>query len=1047
MLDQHRHQPPITDNSAQAKPTASLVKWIYLRTGLKLARIGTRLRGNDLHILLEDPACPDPALVLPALKQVLGPDVLKQLLQPEAPQVYRVIVYGRQMGEERPHWTEAFYLNPLVSAETGNVAPPETLPDTNFSSQIAPIHPPVSRLAQLGQPEAIARYLSQVLSGMGVAVKAKVEGEEGALRRLFIFCESAYSPDLLTLTEPLAQHLRELELEGFRDAIVLGQVSGEPRPEWLLRVDLTPTDEILREWARWGDLQAITQWLNHLLKPHQIQVTALLKDTTLHLSCVAIPAAVPDKLTVLTTLSPALDTLAPRGITGATMYGVAEHTTDESLPSPEWIHWLDLPAASQPELAHPTLALAKEGNLEAIAFLLTRLLNPDLNAVLATGGVRVKLRQKGDLLHVMVEAPKCPSQGEVGAAIARFLKPLEIDDLTGVRVYGRRAGQKQPLWSYGVDFAPRSRLVPEAAPEFAVSDAYVGDLLSPPGALVLRSDLPQSDWQSLLTRWLATVIGGVQRSLLRTQLFVPTEDSLDTDIPSSALVPLVQSSASRGWKVAAVWGTVGLLLVVQGDWILGQILKPPSPPATPQPSAELDSATVRRSPSPPLPNISLKQRKDSGEGFNSSGFTQAGSKTADQISSGDGSPTDPKSSSNHLAASSLRPKADPAIIQSTAYPSFNSRQLNEKVALYQNYLTEHGRPPDVLILGSSRALRGVDPSALKTFLAKQGYNGVSVFNFGINGATAQVADLVLRQVLPPDKLPKLIIFADGARAFNSGRADVTFNGIVASEGYQALVAGNPPIAGSGMAQVPPATANLTATAAPAATETEIPRLLASRYKEANRKLDQHLGFLSQIYSQRDRFKALLRNEFVALISGGNLLAALGDRTAGDLSNATSPAASASNSPGGVLTEGGLVDVDGFLPLSVRFNPVTYYQKYSRVPGDYDSDYESFDLNGKQVEAIKAMAQFAQSHQVPFVFVNLPLTNDYLDLTRKRHEEEFQQRMLSISTQLGFTYRDLMASLGNQPDYFSDPSHLNRYGAYEVSRRLAEDVMIPWQQAR
>ena len=31
----------------------------------------------------------------------------------------------------------------------------------------------------------------------------------------------------------------------------------------------------------------------------------------------------------------------------------------------------------------------------------------------------------------------------------------------------------------------------------------------------------------------------------------------------------------------------------------------------------------------------------------------------------------------------------------------------------------------------------------------------------------------------------------------------------------------------------------------------------------------------------------------------------------------------------------------------------------------------------------------------------------------------------------------------QNEYFSDPSHLNRYGAFEVSQRLAKDPLIPW----
>ncbi len=106
----------------------------------------------------------------------------------------------------------------------------------------------------------------------------------------------------------------------------------------------------------------------------------------------------------------------------------------------------------------------------------------------------------------------------------------------------------------------------------------------------------------------------------------------------------------------------------------------------------------------------------------------------------------------------------------------------------------------------------------------------------------------------------------------------------------------------------------------------------------------------------------------------------------------------------------------------------------------------FSLEGSQAQALTNLAQFSQTHQIPLVFVNLPLTEDYLDPTRKRHEEAFQQHMSRFAHELGFTYRDLNQSLTNQPDYFSDPSHLNRYGAYEVSRRLAIDVMIPWNQA-
>jgi len=94
-----------------------------------------------------------------------------------------------------------------------------------------------------------------------------------------VLCESAYSPDPSLLAEPIAGRLRKLKLENFRDAVIGSQVSGEARPDWLLRVDLTTPDKILKEWARWGDVQAIAKLLNQHLAPSQVEVR------TLHLFC------------------------------------------------------------------------------------------------------------------------------------------------------------------------------------------------------------------------------------------------------------------------------------------------------------------------------------------------------------------------------------------------------------------------------------------------------------------------------------------------------------------------------------------------------------------------------------------------------------------------------------------------------------------------------------------------------------------------------------------------------------------------------------------
>ncbi len=303
----------------------------------------------------------------------------------------------------------------------------------------------------------------------------------------------------------------------------------------------------------------------------------------------------------------------------------------------------------------------------------------------------------------MTDAPLCPNQNQVGPSVARFLKPLQIAGVAGVQVYGRRAGQKRPLWSYGVDFvSSRNRLVPEATPDFAASDAYVDDLLAPPGALVLYRDLPSNDWRSILTRWLERAIEQIQRSLIRSQLFIPSELE---DLEPSLTVgsdSLANQTNGRNAKVALVWGTVGLLLVIQSEWLLGQVLQPPllsSKPASlkpsPSPSAESPAPSARVSSSPTLPQLSLQKSKPKDENaFNSTGFTQpsAGNSTAASINKDpSASEGDTDSSSANLPASPLQSKADLVAVKSAnPFPTFNSRQLDEKVALYHRYLTEHG---------------------------------------------------------------------------------------------------------------------------------------------------------------------------------------------------------------------------------------------------------------------------------------------------------------------------------------------------------------------
>uniref|UniRef100_A0ACD5GVC7 Uncharacterized protein n=1 Tax=Desertifilum tharense IPPAS B-1220 TaxID=1781255 RepID=A0ACD5GVC7_9CYAN len=153
------------------------------------------------------------------------------------------------------------------------------------------------------------------------------------------------------LAPTIAQQLRELNLQGFRDAVISCQVTGEATPDWLLRVDLTPNEVMLREWGRWGDVPAISRLLNQALAQQEVQVSAILKESTLHLFCTA-PTA-PDRQVVTATLKEILESLTPQGIFAATLYGHVRASA-----TPVWVDWLDMPAKQNPALVplHPNVS-------------------------------------------------------------------------------------------------------------------------------------------------------------------------------------------------------------------------------------------------------------------------------------------------------------------------------------------------------------------------------------------------------------------------------------------------------------------------------------------------------------------------------------------------------------------------------------------------------------------------------------------------------------------------------------------------------------------
>jgi hypothetical protein len=1031
--------------------TSDILAWLKESLECPGAELHTKLRGNILHLLCETSEPLDQGTVLLKLVRALLDDRDQGRLQQAYPQVYQIYLYSRLVGQAKPEWTAPLYLNRLErhlaqlvleSQDEADLKAAQVLladysqdhPDLLSSSEGGSGAMVLSNLslARKGDPDAIAWYLSETLSALDVGVwvsikaipgtahlrrtaitiddasgeaeslpSASTEAESGdtTIPRLWILCEATYSPDPSLIARPTAERLRMLNLTQFKDAVLLLQVRGENKPDWSLRIDLTPPEEMLREWARWGDADALERLLSAAVANHGSQVEAELANNTLHLICRPQvgqqDAVLADgellRAAIVETLITTLNDLAPQGIHRAVLYGQPAQTET----NPAWVEYLDLPATQHEALADSPEYLGQTGDLPAIAFLLTRQLNPSLDDRLATGGLRVQLLCRDKLLHVMVDSPLPPQRRLVAPLIHDYLHNLSPVGIEGVRIYGRRSGQPKPAWSYGQDFLTRSRLIPEATPEFTASEAYVNELLVRPDGPITTTEVEAEAEQTALVLWWQHQVDHWRERLVRSHLFT-------SQVAPGVLDAAADSSRTDGLKIAVVWAAVGILVALQLDWLLGQILTPPSNSAKAEPLA-----TSRPAP-------------DQEDGFEQA-LSDLNWPSDNRTAGEDGF----VGSTNTTAPGNLATSPDQPLValdelvDASPFSTFNSQQLNEKIALYRQRLETSG-PADVMIVGSSRALRGVDPVALRKELAAMGYENISVFNFGINGATAQVVDLVIRQVLEPDQLPKLIIWADGARAFNSGREDVTYNAIVASSGYRELL--NQRADASADTGTP--TDSSEATVATPSAEQSLP----NSYAAMDQWMSDRVASFSAVYGDRDQLKNWLQEQLLAsspLAEGGLFTEEKLDAP---------------------MPEGSAIDFDGFLPLAVRFNPATYYQTYARVSGTYDGDYEDFRLDGAQTEAFQSLLSFTQANNIPIVFVNTPLTDEYLDDYREDAEAEFLRYMFVLSTaESGFIFRDLGQVWPQRYDYFSDPSHLNRYGAYQVSNRLAQDPLIAWPQ--
>lgn len=335
------------------------------------------------------------------------------------------------------------------------------------------------------------------------------------------------------------------------------------------------------------------------------------------------------------------------------------------------------------------------------------------------------------------------------------------------------------------------------------------------------------------------------------------------------------------------------------------------------------------------------------------------------------------------------------------FPTLGSPILDVQLASYMGYVESVGTP-DILIVGSSRSLQGIDPEALSDRLSGQSNREIKVYNFSVNGATAKVVNFIVSELLPGET-PPVIVWGDGSRAFNDGRRDRTWETIVSSPGYQAIQNGARPMI------------DVTA---------EVPEAI-----EIN-------NMLSEVVEEEDLIEEGLTEE--SLTDAERLLNRLRDdatqsaeivSTETDLRRQPSP-----------LEQLGLNTL-GFSAVGDRFDPRTYYQEFPKVYGQYDGAYSPFTLQGEQTTVLVELTDFLRSQSAQLLFINLPLSDSYLDEFRLYYETQFQRFLQTQGRRHQFEVIDLLSVWQGQPELFADPSHINQDGASAIAAQLATEPSL------
>lgn len=134
-----------------------------------------------------------------------------------------------------------------------------------------------------------------------------------------------------------------------------------------------------------------------------------------------------------------------------------------------------------------------------------------------------------------------------------------------------------------------------------------------------------------------------------------------------------------------------------------------------------------------------------------------------------------------------------------------------------------------------------------------------------------------------------------------------------------------------------------------------------------------------------------------------------------------------------------VENNGFVPADAGFSKLSNTEKQQTAEARFRAHFDKFPaMDSLQVAALSGIAEICKNNNVRLLLLSYPVSDEYLRCAENKRGLE-KVKHLADSVKGRHLHADFSRFFSGKPDCFSDPDHLNPFGAQLLSRHLKQTL--------